>query len=302
MKVYENIILGGGPAGVSAAIYLKRYRVESILITEEIGGNINHAHKVENYPGFKSLTGTQLSQNFKEHLDYLEIDYQFKKVTGIKKENNLICIQSNGNEFWTRTLLITSGTKKRKLNVSGEDELQGKGISYCPTCDAFFFKNKIVGVVGGNDSSASAAVLLADIAKKVYIIYRKEKIRAEPYWIEAIESKKNIEIITNANVTHINGKERLESVTLDTAKEINLDGLFITIGTIPATDMAKKLAVEFDEQNYIKVKKDQSTSVPNIWAAGDITDGSNKFRQVITACSEGAIASSSIFKYLKQKK
>ena len=214
-------------------------------------------------------------------------------------------ITTKKNIYKSKTVIVASGTKRRKLNIPGEQELIGKGVSYCATCDAAFFKDKIVGVVGGNDAAAMSALLLAEYAKKVFIIYRKEKIRAEPLRVSQLEKNKKVTIINNTNVITVNGDKIVSSVTLDkeykNSKELALDGLFIEIGSIPSTILTKPLGIELDEQGYIIVDASQKTNVDGFYAAGDITSNSDKFRQIITAASEGAIAAHSVYEFLKNK-
>ena len=301
--VYDLIIIGAGPAGLSAAIYASRYNLNTLIMGEEIGGMASEAYKIENYPGFKSISGMELMNKFKEQIKGL-IDIKQERIIELKKENNFM-ITTKKNIYKSKTVIVAAGTKRRKLNIPGEQELIGKGVSYCATCDAAFFKDKIVGVVGGNDAAAMSALLLAEYAKKVFIIYRKEKIRAEPLRVSQLEKNKKVTIINNTNVITVNGDKIVSSVTLDkeykNSKELALDGLFIEIGSIPSTILTKPLGIELDEQGYIIVDASQKTNVDGFYAAGDITSNSDKFRQIITAASEGAIAAHSVYEFLKNK-
>jgi len=202
--------------------------------------------------------------------------------------------------------LLDGGTKRRRLNLPNENKFIGKGISYCATCDAMFYQDKIVAVIGGSDSANMASLRLAEIAKKVYQIYRRNKFRGEIAWIDQIATNKKIEVIYNTEVVGLGGKEKLKKIILSTTYqgqlELAVDGLFIEIGTIPQKDLISKLSLETDEKGYIKISSDQKTSHSGIWAAGDITTASNNFHQIITACSKGAIASENIFKFLQNNK
>jgi len=299
--VYDLIIIGAGPAGLSAAIYASRYNLNTFIISEEIGGMASEAYKIENYPGFKSIPGMELMNKFKEQVKGL-VDIKQERVIEFKKENNFV-ITTKKSIYKSKTVIVAAGTKRRKLNIKGEKEFLGRGVSYCATCDAAFFKDRIVGVVGGNDAAAMSALLLAEYAKKVFIIYRKEKIRAEPLRVSQLEKNKKITIINSTNVVAVNGDKMMSSVTLDrefnNSKELNLNGLFIEIGSIPSTVLTKKLGIKLDEEGYIIVDSSQKTNVNGFYAAGDITSGSNKFRQIITAASEGAIAAHSVYEFLK---
>ena len=204
------------------------------------------------------------------------------------------------NLYECKTLIITTGMEKRKLGIPGEKEFLGKGVSYCGTCDGPLFKDKIVGVVGGSDAAGVEALLLTEYAKKVYIIYRREQLRAEPVTFEQIKKNKKIEIIYKSNVTEIKGKQFVESVILDNGRELKLDGLFIEIGGIPTSYLVKDIGVKLTEDGHVIVDETQETNVDYIFAAGDITNASNKFKQIITAASEGCLAALSAYKHVRQ--
>jgi len=299
--IYDLIIVGTGPAGMTAAIYASKYNLNALVIGDEPGGMAADAYKVENYPGFKSVSGMELMNKFKEQVKGL-VDIKQEKIIELKKEDNFV-ITTKENIYKSKTVIVAAGTKRRKLNIKGEKEFLGKGVSYCATCDATFFKDKVVGVVGGNDAAAMSALLLAEYAKKVFVIYRKEKIRAEPLRVSQLEKNKKIIIINNTNLVAVNGNKMMSSVTLDKefnhSKELALDGLFIEIGSVPSTVLTKKLGIELDKEGYIIVDSSQKTNVDYFYAAGDVTIGSNKFRQIITAASEGAIAAHSVYEFLK---
>ena len=287
--MYDVIIIGGGPAGVAAAIYSQRYKLKTLLITKNTGGMVLDSHLIENYPGFTKISGVELSKKFEEQIKQLNIEKIEAEIIDI--DNNLTLTDKNNNKYETKNIILALGTEKRKLNVQGEEKFLGKGVSYCYTCDAPFFKDKTVAIVGGSDSAAKAALLLADYAKKVYIIYRKENLRCEPHYLEKIKNK-NIEILNNTEIKEIKGTNFVEEVTLTNSK-LKLDGVFIEIGTIPATNLAKKLNIELDENNYIKVNNKQETNIKGVYAAGDITN--QLLKQIITAAAQGAIAANSIF-------
>ncbi len=301
--VYDLIIIGTGPAGMTAAIYASRYNLNVVLIGNESGGMAAEAYKVENYPSFKSVSGMELMNKFKEQITGL-VDIKQEKVIELKKDGNFVITTKEG-VYKSKAVIIASGTKRRKLNINGEKEFLGKGVSYCATCDATFFRDKIVSIVGGNDAAAMSALLLAEYARKVFIIYRKEKIRAEPLRVNQLEENNKITIINNTNVISVNGDKMMNSVTLDKEfnknKELALDGLFIEIGSVPSTVLTKKLDIKLDEEGYVLVDSAQKTNVDGFYAAGDITTNSNKFRQIITAASEGAVAAHSVYEFLKNK-
>ena len=301
--IYDLIIVGAGPAGLSAAIYASKYKLNTLVIGEELGGTATHAYKVENYPGFKSIPGIELMNKFKEQVKGLA-GIKNKEIIKLEKKGNFIITTRKGT-YQSDALIFAAGTKRKALNIKGENEFLNKGVSYCATCDAAFFKDKVVGVVGGNDAAAMSALLLAEYAKKIFIIYRKEKIRAEPLRVSQLEKNKKIIIINNTNVIAVNGDKMVSSVTLDKefnhSKELNLSGLFIEIGSVPSTVLTKPLGIELDEQGYIIVDSSQKTNLEGFYAAGDITTSSNKFWQIVTAASEGAIAAHSVYEFLKNK-
>lgn len=306
MDKYDVIILGAGPGGFGAAVYCARYNLKTLLTGKLLGGMAAEAHLIENYLGYKSITGIELSQKFKEHAESLGVKTLLGvDVVSVKKSGKGFEVTSSENKKYScKAVVIALGTQKRKLECPNEEKFVGKGISYCASCDAPFFKDKVVAVIGGSDAAGTTALMLSEHAKKVYIIYRKEELRAEPITKKRIDQNRKIEIIYKACVKELKGPGRLESVILDRdgkPSELKLDGLFIEIGSVPTTVIFKELGVEVTEEGYIKTREDMSTNVPGIYAAGDITTACNGFKQIITAAAEGGVAANSIFKYLKGK-
>lgn len=295
-EVYDTIIIGAGPAGMTAAIYAARYKLKALIISKDVGGVANLAHKVENWPGIESITGTELMLKFRKHVESLGVKIILEEVE--KLSNKFEIVTSSGKKFKAKTLILTLGTIRRKLNIPGEDEFIGKGISYCPTCDAAFFKDKTVCVVGGRNSAVMAALLLTEYAKKVYTIYRKGKLRADPILIERVEKSPKVEMIYNAEVAKVLGKKFVEKIVLKDGKEMKIEGVFIEIGGIPSTDLAKQLKIKLDESKSIIVDENMKTNIKGVFAAGDINN--TPFKQIVTACGEGAIAAYSAFHYLKK--
>jgi len=298
-EVYDTIILGAGAAGLAAAIYAARYKLKTLVISKEIGGVVIDAHAVENYPGFKKISGFELMEKFHKQAKDFGVKIMQNEITDIKK-NKIFRVITNKESYKSKTLILAMGSERRKLDVPGEKEFRKKGVSYCYTCDAPLSKDKTVAVVGGSDSAARAAQLASEYAKKVYIIYRRDKLRAEPYLVEQLEKDSKIEFIYNTNVIAVKGDKMLSSVILDSKKELKLDILFVEIGQVPNTTLARKLGVKIDKQGYIIVDKEQKTNVAHVYAAGDITNASNKFRQLTTAISEGSIAAENIYKLIKK--
>ena len=306
MRNYNLIIIGAGPAGLSASIYASRYKLNHLVLGVSPGGQMGEIYEIENYPGFPSISGRELIEKFLEHSKKFGAEIRNESVVKIKKnETGLFEVETSFGIYQAQALIMAMGAVYRKMNIPGEKEYTGKGVSYCATCDAIFFKGKTVSVVGGGNSAVVVALELADFAKKVYLIHRGEKMSAEPAWLEKLNNLKNLEILKDNEVLEIKGKEKVEKIILtkpfNDKVSLSVDGVFIEVGTDPGVELAKKIGVETDEQNYIKVNADMSTNIAGIFGAGDITNGSNKFRQVLSACAEGALAAVGTYKMLKLK-
>jgi thioredoxin reductase (NADPH) len=302
---YDLAIIGAGPAGLSASVYASRYGIKNIIVGGVAGGLTTQTHEIGNWLGTQKIKGYEFAMQASDHAKSYKAEIKTFEVDELKKENDLFTLYlSNGEKISAKTILLAMGTKHRHLGVPGEKELAGKGVSYCATCDGFFYKGKTVAVIGGNDSAAGAAVHLGDIAEKVYIIYRKDRIRCENFWMNAIGKNPKVEILYQTNVKEIRGSEKVEELILDNPHKnsdtLKVDGIFVEIGSEPNTELLKNLEVETDEEGYIRIEPDGKTTTKGIWAAGDITTGSDKFKQIVTAASEGAIAVHSIQKYLKK--
>ncbi|MFH0856468.1 MAG: thioredoxin-disulfide reductase [bacterium] len=302
--MHDLIIIGGGPAGISAAIYAARYKLNFLLITETLGGWLNEIDKIENYPGFKSISGFELIEKYKEQLAYLEAPVIYKNVISIDKDGNGFNLIDNSNEVYrAKTIIIASGSKKQSLNIPGEKEFLGSGVSYCAVCDAMFFKNKRVAVIGGANSAVSAALHLSKIADMVYLVYRKDKLRAAQSLVDNLEKVKNIKIIFNTNLLKIGGENKVEYAKLDNEYDgsaaLKLDGVFIEVGIIPITELVKNIGVELDAAGQIKVNDKCMTNISGVFAAGDVTNGQGGLKQFVTALASGAIAATEANRYLR---
>lgn len=299
-NIYDLIIIGGGPAGLTASIYASRYKLKHMVFSKESGGQLNEIHKIENYPGYASISGFELAQKMVEQARGLGGEIKTEAIAKIEKRGNLFKVGTSENMYVAKNILLTVGTEYRKMNIPGEKEFKGKGVSYCATCDAAFFKDKIVCVVGGANSAAMAALLLAEYAGKIFLVYRGAQLRCDPVYLEKIKANGKITIIYKTNLAEIKGIEKVGQMILDKEYEgnnsLDTDGVFIEIGSEPGVELAQELGVMTDEKSFIKVNLDQSTNIPGIYAAGDVTTGSNGMRQVITAAAEGAIAAGSIYK------
>jgi len=263
------------------------------------GGTISEAHRVCNYPSQNNISGFELTQKIVNHLEELGGKIKQEEILDIKQKKEFFIVKTNKQKYSTKKIILAIGREKRKLNILKEDEFLGRGISYCATCDAAFFKDKITGVVGGGNAAITAALLLAEYAKKVYIIYRKDKFtKVDPAWLKELKANNKIESIFNSNITEIYGKNSIEGVKLDNGKNIKLDGVFVEIGFIPQKTISRSLGIK-TENGYIITDKFQKTNIKGIFAAGDITN--NPLKQVITACGEGAIAATSAYEEIKKE-
>jgi len=303
--MYDVAIIGAGVTGLAAAMYAGRLGMKTVVIGELVGGTITLTNLVENYPGFIRLTGQELADNIKNHaLDYKEfVEIKEKRVTKIERANEKECflIHMGEEQLRAKAVIFATGTKWRELKVPGHDEYKNKGVHYCALCDGFFYRVKTVSVIGGSYSAAKDALVLAEHADKVYIIYRREKIRPEPPNAKRIEKSEKIEIINNTNVIEIKGDgNSVTSVMLDNPykgnNELKLDGVFVAIGHIALSDLVRDLGVELNEKGEIKINRKTETNIPGFFAAGDVAD--THFKQAITGVAEGVLASYGAYEYV----
>lgn len=311
-KEFDLIIIGAGGAGLAAAMYGARLGLKTLCLGSShgtelpLGGVITTTNVVENYPGFIRLTGTELADKIREHAESYElVTLKEEKVTDVKQDKNIFNVITENSTYEGKTIIFATGTKWRKLDVPGSKEFENKGIAYCALCDAPLFKNKIVAVIGGADSSAKDALVLAEHAKKVFIIYRGDKIRPEPINYERIMTHKKIEVINNTNVIEVKGKQFVEKVILDKvykgSKKLELQGVFVAIGHIIISDLAKKIGVKTNEKGEIILDhKTSETNLPGVFAAGDVTD--KPFKQLITGVADGCTAAFSAYEYVSKNK
>lgn len=298
--MYDIIIIGAGVAGLAAAMYSGRFGMKTLVLGETVGGTIILTDVVENYPGFIKLTGQELADKLKEHAMDYDVEIKEEKVENVEKKQAFV-VKTKKHEYETKTIIFATGTIWRKLNVPGEEEFANKGVHYCALCDGPIYKDKILAIIGGSDSAAKEALLLTQFAKKVYIIYRKEKIRPEPINAKRVAENKKIEIINNTNVVEIKGDKMVNSVILDKpykgSKKFKLDAVFIEIGHIVLTDLAKKLEVKTNEKDEIIIDRESKTNIPGIFAAGDCVN--TIFKQAITSVGEAVSATYSAYQYMK---
>ncbi len=293
---YELAIIGTGPAGMSAAIYAARYKIKTIVLGELVGGMAAGAYDIRNLFGFAKINGSELAKKIQEQAESLGIEIKTENAVALAGKNNLFVIKTEEAEYSAKKIILAMGTEKRKLGLPNEKKLSGRGVHYCATCDGAFYANKAVGVIGGGNSALTSALLVAEFADKVYLIHRQEKFsRAEPAWVEAVGKNEKIETVFKANVIELVGEKDLTAVKLDNGQTLNIDGLFIELGSDPNTELCKQLGIEL-ENGHIKVDKAQKTSAAGIWAAGDVTN--SVLKQIITAAAEGAIAATQAYSEL----
>lgn len=299
--IYDVLILGGGTAGLAAALYCSRFKLNSLLISKVIGGTGNEAHEVNNWIGEPGISGFDLMKKFINHVKKIKIPLVEEEIINIKKTSNGFTVKTKNNSYNSKTIIYAMGMSHRKLNVPGEKEFSGKGIHYCYTCDSPLYRDKTVVVVGGSDSAVLAALMLKNYAKKIYVIYRKEKLRAEPISKDKIYNDPKIEVIHNTNIIKLFGNKFLDSIKLDNGVEMKVDGVFVEIGSIPNSNICKKIGVDLDRDDFVKVNNDFSTNVSGVFAAGDLTNATT-LKQFITSAAQGSIAAQSVYFYLQTNK
>ena len=304
-NIYDLAILGAGPAGICAAIYATRAKLNTIWLDKKFvqGGQIVDTYEVDNYPGLPGITGLDLGEAMAGHAEKLGMKPQRETVRSIEAEQGIKVIRTKKNEYRARAVIIACGATHRHLGIPGEEELSGMGVSYCATCDAAFFQDRTVVVVGGGNVAVEDAILLSRTCKKVYLVHRRDELRAEKILQESLFACKNVEIIWDSIPLSIEGTDKVEALKIQNKKTqeesfIETDGVFIAVGIVPGTEKFKDL-VKLDEAGYIVAGEDGITSEPGIFAAGDIR--TKNLRQVVTAVADGANAVASAQRYLLDK-
>ena len=304
-NIYDLAILGAGPAGICAAIYATRAKLNTIWLDKKFvqGGQIVDTYEVDNYPGLPGITGLDLGEAMAGHAEKLGMKPQREPVRSIEAEQGIKVIRTKKNEYRARAVIIACGATHRHLGIPGEEELSGMGVSYCATCDAAFFQDRTVVVVGGGNVAVEDAILLSRTCKKVYLVHRRDELRAEKILQECLFACKNVELIWDSIPLSIEGTDKVEALKIQNKKTqeesvIETDGVFIAVGIVPGTEKFKDL-VKLDEAGYIVAVEDGITSEPGIFAAGDIR--TKNLRQVVTAVADGANAVASAQRYLLDK-
>ena len=296
--MYDIIIIGAGPAGLTAALYaLRSNKKVLVLEAKSYGGQIVNASKIENYPGIPSISGFEYATVLYNQVKNLGAEIKFETVIRIDENKN---VTTTKNQYQAKAIILATGAEKRKLGIKDETKFIGKGISYCATCDGNFYKNKIVAVVGGGNTALEDAIYLSDLANKVYIIHRRDEFRGEEKLVNELKKCKNVEFILNSNVIKINGASKLESIDIKDKNEnittIKVNGLFISVGQEPKNEIFANL-IKLDEFGYIKSEDDVHTNVEGIYVAGDARV--KMLRQLTTAVADGAIVATTAIKEIK---
>lgn len=300
--LYDVIIIGSGPAGLSAAIYAQRAKLKALVLEKApmSGGQILNTYEVDNYPGIPGVGGFDLGMKFRAHADQMECEFVTEEVREIKDEGKEKTVVTENGSYRTKALILAGGASHKKLGVPGEEELLGMGVSYCATCDGAFFRQKVTAVVGGGDVALEDALFLSRICQKVYLIHRRDELRGAKILQERVKETENIEILWDTVVEQIQGEEQVEHLHIYNKKEekrdtLAVNGIFIAAGIRPNTELYRDL-VALDEAGYIIAKEDGITDRPGIFAAGDLR--TKQLRQVITAAADGANAVTSLERYL----
>ena len=304
--IYDLAILGGGPAGITAAIYASRARLNTIWIDKNFapGGQITATYEVDNYPGMPGISGMDLGEAFGEHARKLGLEPKREKILSLENiSGDIKTIHTKKNEYQARTIILAFGAEHRKLDIPGEDDLGGLGVSYCATCDGAFYKGRTAVVVGGGNAAAEDAVFLSGLCKKVYLVHRRDELRADKAIQEKVFGCENIEMVWESIPLEILGQDEVTGIKIRNVKtgeerELDTDGVFIAVGIVPNTTLVED-QLELDENGYICAGEEGITSAAGVFAAGDIR--TKALRQVVTAVSDGANTVASVQKYLWRK-
>ena len=300
MKMLDTIIIGSGPAGLSASIYIKRANLNVLVIEKDYEGTgqVVESGKVDNYLGIPGISGYELGEKFREHALKAGVNFLEANVINIKNQkDNIIRVElENGEYVEAKTIIYAAGATHRRLNVLGEEKYLGRGVSYCAICDGAFYKNKVVAVIGGGDVALDDAVYLSEIAKKVYLIHRRKEFRGAESTLNLLKEKENVEILIDSEVDSILGDDKVTGILLKNKREIILDGIFSAIGMIPKTEILKEL-IDLDEYGYVKADETGKTNLKGFFVAGDVRK--KELRQIVTAVSDGANAATSAINYIR---
>src|SRR5690625_545384 len=302
-RMYDVIIIGAGPAGMTAAVYASRGNVDTLLLERGVpGGQMADTEDIENYPGYDHILGQELSTKMFEHAKKFGAEYAYGDIKDVVDHGDYKVVNAGSKTYKTKALIITTGAQYKKLGIPGEEELTGRGVSYCAVCDGAFYKDKEIAVIGGGDSAVEEGIYLTRFAKKVTIIHRRDELRAQKIIQDRAFDNDKIEFIWDTVVESINeedgkvGNLSLKNVKTGATSEFNTEGVFVYIGMVPLNDPFKSLNI-LNEDGYIPTNENMETSIPGIFAAGDIRE--KELRQVVTATGDGSIAAEQAIKYLE---
>ncbi len=304
MEKYDIVIIGAGPGGLTAGLYAGRQGTKTLLLDKGLaGGSGLMVPSMENYPGFDLIAGMSLIAKMKKQTERNATIYEMEGVESINKTTDGLIIKTSNNKYCAKSVILATGTTHRKLGVPGEEEFKGLGVSYCATCDGLLYKDKDILMIGGGNSALQEAIFLHNVGCNVTVVHRRDEFRAEKYLQDKLDEKQ-IPVIWDSKVEEIKGNQMVESVVLSNTKdgskeELKVQGIFVAIGDIPSSDLAKELGVNVNKYNQIIVDKTQRTNVDNVYAIGDVTGG---VKQWVVACGEGAIAATYAYQDLEQTK
>jgi len=300
--IYDLIIIGAGPAGITASIYAARKKMDILVITKDVGGQAAWSGDIENYTGYQFITGPELVDKFQEHMQKFDIKLkENEEVIELRRKDNLILVKTDKGAYETESVIIASGKRSKELSVPGEKEFKNRGLTYCATCDGPLFAGKDVAVIGAGNSALDAALQLIKIARHIYIINITSALDGDSIMRQKVESTQNITVLNNTQVTAVVGEKMVSGIKIkEKGKEklLSVQGVFVEIGLMPNSEFAKD--IQKNERQEIKVSSQNATNIPGVFAAGDVTDVPEK--QIIVAAGEGAKACLSAFRYLAQLK
>lgn len=302
MNEYDIIIVGGGPGGLTAGIYAGRQGTKNLILDKDLAGGIGReVPEMENYPGYENISGLQLIETMKKQAEKNTEIHEFENVESIEKTDSGFSVKTNKDEYQTKTVILATGSSHMHLDVPGEKEFLGRGVSYCATCDGLFFQDRNIIMVGGGNSALQEAIYLNNLGCNVTIVHRRDEFRAQKHLQNMIEDE-GINVIYNSTVEEIKGDMLVESVILKNTEtqelsELPINGVFISIGYVPHTELAQQLGVDLDESGHIIIDKEQKTNIEYVYAIGDVCVG---LKQWIVACGEGAVAATSAYQDIKE--
>ena len=290
---YDVAIIGAGPAGMTAGIFARRGGLKTVCFEQmSVGGNATLATRVDNYPGLESISGIELSERMESQAKHLGVEFLYEQVRTLRIVDGKVLLETKHNSYTSTNVILACGCKTKTLGIEDEEKFVGRGVSYCASCDGNFYKGQAVAVVGSGNMAYEDAIYLSNLAKKVYLINKSSRFRFSSSRLGILKRKQNIEILYNSEIESIEGDEKLKSVTISSdiqKKKLDVEAVFVAIGREPNINF-EGIELDLDANGYVKVKKDQSTNVKNLYACGDVTN--SKLKQIITACASGSIAAS----------